>query len=206
MTLARRASHALEVRRSRFVAHAAPVDSAAAALTFLADVSDPGATHTCWAYRVGAAYRSSDDGEPGGTAGRPILQAIDGQGLDEVIVVVTRWFGGIKLGAGGLVRAYGGCAAECLRLAPRIECVETVALELRCAFDDLGLVHALLARHGAAKTAEAYEGGATARIRIVIPGDRREALASAVVDATRGRARVLDADTAGVAHPLQSPR
>ncbi len=64
-------------------------------------------------------YRSNDDGEPGGTAGRPILAAIDGQGFDRVAVVVTRWYGGIKLGAGGLVRAYGGAAAECLRAAPR---------------------------------------------------------------------------------------
>src|SRR3546814_18000784 len=79
--------------------------------------SVPDATHNCWAWRIGDDYRSNDDGEPAGTAGRPILAAIDGQGMDRVVVVVTRWFGGIKLGAGGLVRAYGGTAAECLRRA-----------------------------------------------------------------------------------------
>ena len=89
------------------------------------EIGDPQATHNCWAYRIGQQYRFSDDGEPGGTAGRPILQAIEGQGFDQVVVVVTRWYGGIKLGAGGLARAYGGCAAECLRLADRVPIVES---------------------------------------------------------------------------------
>ena len=109
-----------EIRKSRFLANAAPVDEPEQALAFLADIGDPLATHNCWAYRIGQQYRFSDDGEPGGTAGRPILQAIEGQGFDRVIVVVTRWYGGIKLGVGGLARAYGGCAAECLRLAARV--------------------------------------------------------------------------------------
>ena len=192
ITLARRASHALEVRKSRFVAHAAPVDAPAAALAFLAEIGDPGATHNCWAYRIGDAYRSSDDGEPGGTAGRPILQAIDGQGLDHVVVVVTRWFGGVKLGAGGLARAYGGCAAECLRLAARVEVVPRVVLELACRVEDLGAVHALLARLGAAKLAESYAEDDRARLRVEIAADRSEALAHALAEATRGRARVLE--------------
>ena len=104
-TLAGPADFLLEVKHSRFLAQAGPVDSAEAAHAFMATVADPTATHNCWAWRVGDQYRSSDDGEPAGTAGRPILAAIDGQGYDRVAVVVTRWFGGIKLGAGGLVRA-----------------------------------------------------------------------------------------------------
>src|SRR5690606_35762264 len=118
-TLAAPASHELEIKHSRFIAHAAPIGNATDALTFVDAVSVADATHNCWAYRHGNEYRSSDDGEPSGTAGRPILAAIDGQGYDRVVVVVTRWYGGIKLGAGGLVRAYGGTAAECLRLAQR---------------------------------------------------------------------------------------
>ena len=109
-TLAAPASHALEIKHSRFLAQACPINSAAEALAFFDAVSTPDATHNCWAYRYGNEYRSSDDGEPAGTAGRPILAAIDGQGYDRVAVVVTRWYGGIKLGAGGLVRAYGGTA------------------------------------------------------------------------------------------------
>ncbi|WP_395791425.1 IMPACT family protein, partial [Aquimonas sp.] len=127
ITLAVPARYVLEVKRSRFVCQAASIDSAEAALLHLQQVADPDATHNCWAYRIGSAYRSSDDGEPAGTAGRPILAAIDGQGLDGVVAVVTRWYGGIKLGAGGLVRAYGGCAAECLRTAERLTVEATYA-------------------------------------------------------------------------------
>src|SRR5687768_5995744 len=137
-TLADRATHLLEVKHSRFLAHAAPADSAGAALAFLAGISDRDATHNCWAWRIGHDYRSSDDGEPAGTAGRPILAAIDGQGFDRVVVVVTRWYGGIKLGAGGLVRAYGGAAAECLRTAPRTPIVPLVEADLAFPFEDTG--------------------------------------------------------------------
>ena len=190
-TLAARATHLLEVKHSRFLAHAAPVDSASAALAFLDEVSDRDATHNCWAWRVGQDYRSSDDGEPAGTAGRPILAAIDGQGFDRVMVVVTRWFGGIKLGAGGLVRAYGGAAAECLRTAPRRRLVELREVELRAPFDDLGLVHAALAAHGAAKLDERFDAQGIV-LRLSLPADRVDALAAQLRDATRNRARIGD--------------
>src|SRR5687768_11212929 len=156
-TLADRATHLLEVKHSRFLAHAAPADSAGAALAFLAGISDRDATHNCWAWRIGHDYRSSDDGEPAGTAGRPILAAIDGQGFDRVVVVVTRWYGGIKLGAGGLVRAYGGAAVECLRTAQRVALVATRDLELQAAFGDLGAVHAALAAHDAERLDERFD-------------------------------------------------
>jgi putative IMPACT (imprinted ancient) family translation regulator len=110
-TLAAPATHLLEVRHSRFLAHAAPVESPTQAMDFVARVADADATHNCWAWRLGQDYRSSDDGEPAGTAGRPILAAIDGQGYDRIAVVVACLFWGIKLGGVGLVRAYGGAAA-----------------------------------------------------------------------------------------------
>ena len=94
-TLAAPASHAIDVRHSRFLANAAPIASAGDAAAFVAQVSIADATHNCWAWRFGGDYRSSDDGEPAGTAGGPILAAIVGQGFDRVAVVVTRWFGGI---------------------------------------------------------------------------------------------------------------
>src|SRR6202012_2980677 len=118
-TLVTIARHSEDIRKSRFLAQAAPVETPQQALAYVQAVSDAGATHNCWAYRIGQEYRFNDDGEPGGTAGRPILQAIEGQGIDRVVVVVTRWYGGIKLGAGGLARAYGGTAAEGMRLAER---------------------------------------------------------------------------------------
>ena len=187
-TLAAPATHALEVRHSRFLAHAAPVDAPAAAMAFIARASEPEATHNCWAWRIGQEYRSSDDGEPAGTGGRPILAAIDGQGCDRVAVVVTRWYGGIKLGAGGLVRAYGGTAAECLRLAERRPLVAMAALELACAFEDLGAVHVALTAHAAEKTGERFEADG-AHLSLSLPAARVEALQARLRDATRDRVR-----------------
>ncbi len=170
-TLAAPASHVLEVKHSRFLAHATPIGNAADALAFIAAVSVTDATHNCWAYRHGGEYRSSDDGEPAGTAGRPILAAIDGQGYDRIIVVVTRWYGGIKLGAGGLVRAYGGAAAECLRLASRQPLIAMTQLQLSCPFDALGSVHTLLAAHAVDKLGETFDEQG-AQLHIELPAER----------------------------------
>ncbi|MFT3756678.1 MAG: YigZ family protein [Pseudoxanthomonas sp.] len=187
-TLAAPATLTLEVKHSRFIAHATPVASPEAALAFVDAVGDVDATHNCWAYRVGGEYRSSDDGEPSGTAGRPILAAIDGQGYDRVAVVVTRWYGGIKLGAGGLVRAYGGAAAECLRRGERLPLVEMRELTLMVSFDELGQAHAALAVFNAEKLSEEFtENGACLRLRL--PADRTQALKSHLRDATRDRVR-----------------
>lgn len=187
-TLAGPASHLLEVKHSRFLARALPVDSTDAAMAALPGLSDPDATHNCWAWRIGDAYRSSDDGEPAGTAGRPILAAIDGQGCDRVVVVVTRWFGGIKLGAGGLVRAYGAAAAECLRLAEKRMLVEQAELAFACPFAHLGDAHAALHAFGAEKLDEAFDAdGALLRVRL--PADRADALKTRLRDTTRDRIR-----------------
>ena len=188
-TLVAVATHAIEIRHSRFLARAAPAIDSGSALAFLAAIADRDATHNCWAYRIGAEYRSSDDGEPAGTAGRPILAAIDGQGFDQVMVVVTRWYGGIKLGAGGLVRAYGGAAAECLRTATRRPLVVMADVTVHAAFDDLGAVHAALVAHDAVKREEAFDSDGV-RLRVSLPADRVDALALRLRDATRDRARV----------------
>ena len=187
-TLPAPVSLAIEVKHSRFLARAAPADSTHAAQAFVGSVSDPDATHNCWAGRIGGDFRSSDDGEPAGTAGRPILAAIDGQGFDRVAVVVTRWFGGIKLGAGGLVRAYGGCAAECLRTAPRVALIDMRTLVLACGFDDLGSVHAALAALNADKTGETFDEDG-ARLTVQLPADRVDTLKIRLRDATRNRVR-----------------
>lgn len=144
-TLAGPARYVEEIRKSRFLTLAAPVASAEAALAFIASVSDPEATHNCWAYRIGQTYRFNDDGEPGGTAGRPMLQAIDGQQCDRVAVLCIRWYGGINLGTGGLARAYGGGAAQCLRLAERVAIVDSVTLGFQCDFGEWPVLRARLA-------------------------------------------------------------
>ena len=187
-TLAAPASHLLEVKHSRFLAQAAIIDSADAAQAALALLSDTDATHNCWAWRVGAQYRSSDDGEPAGTAGRPILAAIDGQGCDQVLVVVTRWFGGIKLGAGGLVRAYGGAAAECLRRAEKCPLIVFAELEFACPFANLGDAHAALNAVEASKIDERFDANGV-NLRVRLPAERVDDLKTRLRDATRDRVR-----------------
>jgi uncharacterized YigZ family protein len=189
-TLATAARFEQEIRKSRFVASAAPVESVDAALAFFARVCVRDATHNCRAYRIGAQYRFSDDGEPSGTAGKPILAAIDGQGFDRVAVVVTRWFGGVKLGAGGLVRAYGGTAAECLRTAERVAIVALERVRVRCDFATAAALHARLAELAASKSGETF-GEAGAELALELPRERVDALVALVRDLTRGRGAVI---------------
>jgi len=134
-----------EIRKSRFITLAAPINSPAEAQAFIEQNNDLNATHNCWAWKLGAQYRSTDDGEPGGTAGRPILAAIEAQDFDQVVVLVIRWYGGIQLGTGGLARAYGGGANKCLQQAPRLPLIDRVSLEFDCSFSELALVKLRLA-------------------------------------------------------------
>jgi uncharacterized YigZ family protein len=185
-TLASPWRHEEDIRKSRFLAQAAPAGTITEALTFIETVSDPAATHNCWSYRIGDAYRFNDDGEPGGTAGRPMLQAIDGQGCDRVVVVVTRWYGGIKLGAGGLARAYGGTAAECLRLAPRVAIVAMGRLFIPCDFAELALVTARIREMDGVIEQETFVADG-AELTVLAPTDRLDPIAARVIDLSRGR-------------------
>lgn len=182
------------IKKSRFLALAAPVQTAPEALEFFAAHHVPEATHNCWAYRIGQEYRSSDDGEPSGTAGRPILAAIDGQGLDQVMVVVIRWYGGIKLGAGGLMRAYGGTAAECLRTAPRRELITYQTARISCPFDALGALHSALDAHQASKLDEDFTDQGSA-LTIRLPAGQLPALQIRLRDASRDRITVISEES-----------
>lgn len=130
-----------KVKGSRFLAEAVPVTTAAAAETHIEGVRkrEYGATHHCTAYRVGPegqTFRYNDDGEPSGTAGPPLLRQIDGRDLTNTLVVVTRYYGGTKLGTGGLVRAYGNAAALALDASTIVERVLRDRLRVRFAYDD----------------------------------------------------------------------
>lgn len=121
-TLMKRASDSFIVNKSRFIGHGAPVESEEEALGFLAEMRREyqDASHNCYAYIIGTnmgIMRYNDDGEPGGTAGMPIIEVMKARGVTNAIVVVTRYFGGILLGAGGLVRAYTQGAAMALNAA-----------------------------------------------------------------------------------------
>lgn len=187
-TLAAPATHQEEIKRSRFLALAAPIDDEAAARAFIERVSAADANHNCWAWRIGQSYRFSDDGEPSGTAGKPMLQAIDGQALDGVVVVVTRWFGGVLLGAGGLMRAYGGTAAKCLQAAEKRRIVLRLPLTVTLGFSDLARIKARL--DGIADlvvTDERFvETGAV--LDLAVPEAELDAVAALLVDMTSGRA------------------
>ena len=194
-TLLSLAEFTLEVRKSRFLAQAMPVQSAAGALESIAVLGDASATHNCWAFRVGDIYRFSDDGEPAGTAGRPILAAIDQQGFDQVLVVVTRWYGGINLGAGGLARAYGGSAAECLRIAPSRPLLEMAEAILACDFSLANAVHGLLREAGAEKLGESFDEHGL-RLRLRLPASMVMGLARRLGDLSRGAATLQRVESA----------
>jgi uncharacterized YigZ family protein len=192
-TLAAPHAYRETIKKSVFLAHAGAAADVDAALAFIAAHGDPAATHNCWAYRIGAAYRFSDDGEPGGTAGRPILQAIEGQDCDRVAVVVTRWYGGINLGTGGLARAYGGSAANCLRLAPRVEIVDTVIATCTCAYTDLQALKARAALAGATITGQDFDAGGAA-LTLSVPRQTLDALNAWLVNFSRGLSSLQSSD------------
>lgn len=186
-TLTQTQPFAQEVRKSRFLAVAGPVASEAEAKAFIVAHADLRATHNCWAWRVGQDYRFHDDGEPGGTAGKPILSAIDGHALDNVVVLVTRWFGGILLGSGGLMRAYGGTAAKCLDAATKIPIVVTVEARISCSFRDLPLVKArLLALADVRILGESF-GATGAELDVAVPAGDAATIARMVTDLTSGQ-------------------
>lgn len=192
-TLVAACRHEESIKKSRFLAQAAPVASPEQALAFVREVSAADATHNCWAYRIGQDYRFNDDGEPGGTAGRPILQAIEGQQMDGVVVVVTRWYGGIKLGAGGLARAYGGTAAECLRIAERVAIVAMARLGLICDFAELPLLKARLRELAAEITREQFDADGVT-LEFELPMQRVAEAEARIADLSRGRIAVRRMD------------
>jgi len=190
LTLKGPASFEENIKRSRFIAHAARVTSQRESLDFYESVADPEATHNCWAWRINFQVRSSDDGEPGGTAGRPMLNVIERRQLENTMVVVTRHFGGIKLGVGGLVRAYSGTTAKCLDRAGVIELFPMAEYVIRAGFEWASSVHGLLDQFSAEKLEDNYDDkGLVLKIRC------REAdfarLASGLRDASRGQAVIL---------------
>ncbi|MDN5542531.1 MAG: IMPACT family protein [Acinetobacter sp.] len=129
-------SYEEDIKKSRFQAFAVPVENEQAVKDFLEQYKDISTTHQCWAWKIGHNVRFNDDGEPSGTAGRPILATIEGNELTNVLVLVNRWYGGVKLGTGGLVRAYGGTAGQCLLLAEKIELIEKKKVHFACHFNE----------------------------------------------------------------------
>ncbi|KAK6923820.1 Impact, N-terminal [Dillenia turbinata] len=170
------------IKKSKFIAIAGPISDEPSALSFLSQVRDPRATHNCWAYKVGDQYRTNDDGEPSGTAGKPIYSAIASSGIDRVMVVVIRYFGGIELGTGGLVRAYGGVTAECLRNAPRCFVKSRIPIGVEVSYDLLGAVYHQLQSFGASDIKQDYDTGKddTTMVTFKVDFDQIESLEDSI--------------------------
>jgi len=158
-------------------------------LAFYESAADLQASHNCWAWRIEHIHRSNDDGEPSGSAGRPILAMIEGRGLEQVMIVVTRYFGGIKLGIGGLVRAYGGCAAKCLDQAEIVEWQPRIECRLSFDFSLASMVHGLLEQYGAEKLSEEF-GERGVSMTLAVEKNRFKALKTSLADISRGQAEI----------------
>ncbi len=164
----------IEIKKSRFIARVAPVASREQAMAVVAEAiaEHPDARHHCWAYLIGdperdASAAMSDDGEPFGTAGRPILNVIRHKGLGNLIVVVVRYFGGIKLGAGGLVRAYAGATEAVLSAVPVVEHRPMIAASLVLDHAKEQAVRHWVAQHGG--SIDSVDYGQQVTLRLIVP-------------------------------------
>ncbi len=183
----------LREKSSRFLGQCFPVASEESARARVQAVSRQhhDATHHCWALVLGhgdqALRRGQDDGEPSGTAGAPILAAIEGRQLTGTLVVVSRWFGGTKLGTAGLVRCYGGAASAALDAAGAEERIRECRIELKVEHTDVAAVHRVVFGAGGRFAEEAY--GARAHLVAVTRPSRLDAVRQKLIDATAGRVR-----------------
>lgn len=179
-----RAQAELREKGSVFLALAAPATNEDEARVFLAEIArrHPDASHHCWAWRLGpaAAERSSDAGEPGGTAGVPMLQVLRGAGLSDIAAVVVRWFGGTKLGKGGLARAYAAALREAVATLETTLRVPTVSLTLELPYDKIGALKRLVHPPRIELTSEEY--GATARLKLTLWESERAAFEADLAD------------------------
>ncbi|WP_417566409.1 YigZ family protein [Marinobacter sp.] len=166
-----------EVKKSRFIARVAPVSSRDDVKTWLeqAHKDHPDARHICWAYQIGrpgsaAEAAMNDDGEPSGTAGKPILNVIQHKDMGDVLVMVIRYFGGIKLGAGGLVRAYAGAAESVLSAVDRVVHQPVIDARVILSFADEQPLRHWCEVHGA--TVDSVDYGSSVQARLSVPENR----------------------------------
>ncbi len=196
--LAADAMHRTEgnIKRSLFVcsmAHAENVDSARA---FVERIKKeyPDATHNCWAFAAGPPADSakvgfSDDGEPHGTAGRPMLTALLHSGVGELVCVVTRYYGGVKLGTGGLVRAYQGAVLDNLATLPTVERIEPVYLNIKIHYTYVEKIRRLLPSFEAKIVQEEFS--THAEFNICLPEERAQEFMQTTVNTTDGTAEII---------------
>lgn len=187
-TLAAPAHSDLLIRKSRFIGCVQPMADRAGAQKAVETLraEHPGAAHVCWALLAGGHSAAVDDGEPGGTAGRPMLDVLRHQDLDGVLATVVRYFGGVKLGAGGLVRAYTDAVAQALLAAEKVPIVRLHSLRCQVPYALEGLLRREIEQAGA--SLEAVTHGSVVELAFSLPEDRADALVTRLNDLTHGRA------------------
>ena len=194
-----------EIQRSKFITHTQHVESEDEARADILAQKKAyfDARHNCSAYVLGpngAKQKSNDDGEPGGTAGNPILEAIKKKALTDVVVVVTRYFGGIKLGAGGLIRAYRHSAVLGLDAADIVEMTPLAVIHVRLGYDMLASVENYLRQKKIRTGEKAYAEDVT--IDILLQETEKDDVLAVLTDLTSGRARFEDGGTQVIAVPV----
>ncbi|UWM47948.1 YigZ family protein [Streptomyces carpaticus] len=194
--------HESEVNRSRFVCALAPAgtEEEAAAVVARERAAHPTATHHCWAYVIGAdagVQKCSDDGEPGGTAGVPMLRMLTRREIRYAVAVVTRYYGGVKLGAGGLIRAYGGAVGAALDAVGTVERRRYRLATVEIGHQRAGRLEHELRAMGHAVREVRYGAGVT--IEVALPAGEVPGFEGWLADATAGEARLaLGGDTYGL--------
>lgn len=190
-TIAAAAQAEIVIKRSRFIAHIQPVTDSRSAADFLAGIKAKhwDAAHNVYAYvlREGQTRRYSDDGEPSSTAGVPVLEVLLKEELTDCVVVVTRYFGGVLLGTGGLVRAYSQAAKAAVDAAETITMALCAQYTVACDYTVYGLLSALIPDYGGVTESTNFEQAVTVRFRIAVPDAPR--LITALTDASAGQAR-----------------
>ena len=180
-----------EIKKSRFITYLEPTVGVEAAKAFVQQVKSqhPAARHHCWAFVAGPPNDSqqlgfSDDGEPAGTAGKPILGQLMGSGVGEITAVVVRYYGGIKLGTGGLVSAYGNGVRLALAQLSVIEKVPQSEFLLRCDYAQISMVESLLQQVGGSILQSDY--GAAVDLRLALPALAETEIADRLLNLSRG--------------------
>jgi len=187
----------IEIKKSRFIGYAQHVECWDDAKGYIQEIKEehPKARHWCFGFRCGinpVNERSSDDGEPSGTAGQPILNAISGEGLSDTVCVVVRYFGGIKLGAGGLIRAYGAAAREVLRQAPVDILIPKSSVRLSVDAKYIGVVYEMAGKVDGLASGEEYTADGSLAVTITCDSDAVAQLREGLKDASKGSVVFLD--------------
>ena len=194
-------------KRSRFIGQVWQVTSEEEARARIEETKKQhyDARHNCWCFRVreGGAERYSDDGEPQGTAGQPMLNVFQREQVTNVVCVVTRYFGGILLGAGGLVRAYTQSAKDALDTAGISVVRRWVAMEVPCTYSQFEEVRREVLQHGGVE--EHVDYGADVLLSVLIPEEHSAQFAARLLDASAGTIEVLEAGEQFKAVPCREP-